>query len=419
MMKKQDISLEFVRRIILHEQMLVDEKPSLTGKERIAQIIDKLGYIQIDPMVVIERTQHHVLWTRDHEYHPNVLYELQVKDRKIFEYWGHALAFMPMKDYRFCLPRMRNFANPQNQWALGRLERSQHLLQPIMDQIRQHGPMSAKDFAQVTATKDDATTVSFAFDLLFWKGDLMVAERQNLQKIYDITERVLPEWVAINYPDDNELGQFFVRRALTAYGVAQESEICNFMQPESSRDTHVQAITKDKVRLSLQELINTNEVIPIYIEGNDQTTYYALKDILKKSGSISAIPPQVFLLSPFDNLIIQRDRIRRIFGFDYALECYLPASKRTYGYYVLPILWSDALVGRLDPKADRKTNTMIINSLAFEPGFDDFDQFIPYFVRKLIDFSRFNQCKQIRLERVTPEKIKMILKQKLSESNIY
>ena len=116
--------------------------------------------------------------------------------------------------------------------------------------------------------------------------------------------------------------------------------------------------------------------------------------------------PQIHLLSPFDNFIIARDRISRLFGFDYTLECYTPASMRNYGYFVLPILWGEQFAGRLDPKADRKYKTLIIQNLVFEPTFGATETFLHHLVRRLWDFARFNDCEKITIEKTKPAKIK-------------
>lgn len=217
--QRTQITLELARRLVLNAQLFGSRMKLSKGKEGIAQTIEKLGYIQIDPLTVIKRSHHHTLWTRRSDYEEKMLHELQVKDRRVFEYWGHAHSYLPMSDYRYHLPRMRNF----------------------------------------------------------------------------------------------------------------------------------------------------------------------------------------------DNLIIQRERTKHIFRFDYSLECYVPEARRKYGYFVLPVLWGENFVGRLDPKNNRKKKTLIIHNLVFEEHFVDFDDFLPSFADKLGDFARFNQCVNIKLGKVSPQKIKIIL----------
>ena len=369
-----------------------------------------MGYVQIDPLSVITRAHHHTLWTRRPDYDAEMLYELQAKDQRVFEYWGHALSYFPMSDYRYCLPRMRNFEEPKSKWANYLLEKYGHLMQPVLERIRKEGPLSPKDFARSPGTKraawgnEDATKA--ALDLLFWKGEIMITERRDLMKLYDLTERVLPKHIDTRMPDDNELGQFFLCRALSAYGVAQEREIRIFMQPETSRDLHIQAASKEVISKSLTDFVEAGEVIPVEIEDDKSANYYALLETIERSAKLEQMPAGILLLSPFENLIIHRERTKRLFGFDYALECYLPAAKRKYGYLVLPILWGETFVGRLDPKADRKKKVLIIRNLVFEHVFEAFDDFLPALADKLRDFAGFNQCAKIEFEKISPAKIR-------------
>lgn len=231
--KKIRISSKQARRIVLNAQLLGSGIKLSKGKEGIAQTIEKLGYIQIDTIAVIERAHHHTLWCRRADYDPIMLHELQTKDRRVFEYWGHAMSYLPISDYRYFLPKMRNFENPKSKWAEISLAKCGHLMQPVLERIRKEGPLSSKDFKPPPGTKRgnwwDWKPAKIALEMLFWKGDLMVTERRNFQKVYDLTERVLPGNVDTSIPDKDETGQFLVRRSLSANGILQEKEIFNFL----------------------------------------------------------------------------------------------------------------------------------------------------------------------------------------------
>jgi len=406
-MTKPQIALKTARRITLNSQLLDNQTILPTGKEGVAQTIEKLGYVQIDTIAVIRRAHHHTLWTRRPDYDPEMLHELQAKDRRIFEYWGHALSYLPMSDYRYYLPRMRKFNDPTGKWEKNRLEKYGHLMKPAIERIRDKGPLGSKDFESLAKSERNPSMhpkpVKAALEMLFWRGDILIAERHNFHRIYDLTERVLPEDVNTTFPNDEELGRFFVCRALSAYGVANKQEIYN----------HINAVSKKLMSKSLKDLEDTGEIILLTIEGIDNSDYYALSETLEKSTELKQLPSCVLLLSPFDNLIIQRERLKRLFEFDYALECYAPAAKRKYGYFVLPILWGDDFIGRLDPKVDRKKKSLIIRNLVFEPEFSDFEEFLPLFIDKLKDFARFNQCERIETERISPAKLKAEMNVKL------
>ena len=409
-MRIVSIPLDVAQRLALNAQLLHGQTKRLTGKRGVVQTFSRLGYIQIDTIAVIQRAHHHVLWTRQPDYNPDLLHALQAQDRQVFEYWGHALAYLPMSDYRYFVPRMEHFPRSQSRWITALREQSAPLIKPILTRIREEGPLGAKDFEAPVGKKRgtwwDWKPAKHALELLFWRGDLMITERRNFQKIYDLTERVLPSGIDTSHPHDDEMGTFFVRRALAAYGVAQEKEICTFMQPNAVWDAAFQRANKKAVSKALTDLIQDGEVVPLHLKEIGETPYYALADTLQNTTKRKQQAHAVFLLSPFDNLIIQRDRTKRLFGFDYSLECYVPAAKRKHGYFVLPILWGERFVGRLDPKADRKTKTLVINSLTFEPVFTDFDALLPALVDRLKSFARFNQCETVKLGKVVPAKIK-------------
>jgi uncharacterized protein YcaQ len=397
-MKKEQISLTQARRVALHAQLLDGQTQLPAGKQGVLQAIEKLGYVQIDTIAVIQRAHHHTLWTRCPDYAPAMLHELQAQDRRVFEYWAHAASYVHMCDYCYYLPRMRQAFDPYSKWERGRLEQFGHLMEPALERIRQEGPLGSKDFVtgSTQGTPRERNPSKVALEMLFARGQLMVTERRGFQKIYDLTERVLPADVDTRVPDDDELGQFFVRRALAAYGVAQEREIHN----------HIEAADKKTLSTALRDLVDDGQVIPVQVRAAD---YYALPDSLAQAGQLQAAPPRVSLLSPFDNLIIQRERMARLFGFDYALECYVTPAKRKYGYFVLPILWGERLVGRLDPKAERKKKTLVIRNLVLEPGFEAGDDFLPAFYDALKACARFNGCEKITWEKVTPAEIKSML----------
>jgi uncharacterized protein YcaQ len=396
-MTETRISARLAKRTALNAQLLDGKTAFPGGKEGVAQVIESLGYVQIDTIAVVKRAHHHTLWTRLPDYDPKMLHELQAQDRRIFEYWGHAASYLPISDYRYYLRRMHEFDDPKGKWQRERFKKYGDIMEPILERIRKEGPLSSKDFAPSPGTKRgtwwDWKPAKTGLEMLFWKGDLMITERRNFQKVYDLTERVLPEGTDTSVPDNDELGRFLVRRALSAYGVAQEREIRQ----------HIQAASKEVITKSLSDLVDAGEVIPVTIKEYPDARYYSLPE---KIGRLKQTPSRVSFLSPFDNLIIQRERTRHLFGFDYTLECYVPAPKRKHGYFVLPILWGEDLVGRTDCKADRKSKSLIVRNLLFEPGFAAFDEFLPTFTDKLRDFSRFNQCTNVVIQTVSPGKIK-------------
>jgi uncharacterized protein YcaQ len=304
-----------------------------------------------------------------------------------------------MDDYRYYLPLMQSYFDPKNKWEQDRYARCGHLMQPVLERIRAEGPLTSKDFKPAPGERRgtwwDWKPAKVALELLMWRGDLMVTERRNFQRVYDLTERVLPSGVDKSMPDDQELGSFLVRRALQSYAVATERDIWQ----------HIRAADRALISRSLAEMVEGGDVVRLEVEGNEGRDYFSLVSpppAPLREQSLTA----VHLLSPFDNSIIYRERVKQLFGFDYTLECYLPAAKRQYGYFVLPILWRDCLVGRLDPKADRKEKTLRLRAILFEPGFDDFGALLPPLAEKLQAMACNNGCDDVEVEKVDPPEVR-------------
>ena len=407
-MKPVHIPNKTARHIILNAQLLNGQSKLKFGKEGLDQIFDQLGYIQIDTINVIERAHNHTLWTRLPGYKNIMLHDYQSVDRRVFEYWGHAMSYLPMSDYRYFLPKMKRFEDPSHPWVLNMYKNGKDLLEPVMDRIREEGPLSSKDFKRPDNQKGgtwwDWKPAKFALEYLFWRGDLMISERRNFQKVYDLTERVLPSDINTQLPDEKEVAEYLIKRALKAMGIANEKEINSFMQPNSARDSDFRAVHKKVLTRSICELLEQGIITKVQIESNKSNNDYALTDTIDAYQNYDEIPKAVYFLSPFDNLIIQRDRLNRLFDFDYTIECYLPEPKRVYGYFVHPILFGDRLVGRIDPKADRKSKTFIINAVHFEDTFKPSKDFLKKISSKLKGMAKFNNCNSIKIENIYPQK---------------
>ena len=221
----------------------------------------------------------------------------------------------------------------------------------------------------------------------------MVSERRNFQRVYDLAERVLPGGVDLNEPTPDELGRFNVGRFLKAQGVASVSEI------------RWRRGSKESVQRVVGDLVDSGELVECTVEGFDGEPHYASVQALEQNSQRRRRRREVHLLSPFNNAVILRHRVKRLFDFDYTLECYHPEAKRRHGYFCLPILWGDRFIGRMDPKADRSTGTLIVKRMAFERGFKDFDRALPALGVKLRSFARFNGCREIRIDTVSPRKV--------------
>ncbi len=405
-----NLSSDQVKRLILDSQMLSDIPETSSGKDRTARIIEHLGYIQIDTISVVQRAHHHTLWTRYSGYHPDMLHQLQAVDREIFEYWGHAASYLPMSDYRYYTHRMKNFSDPMDKWAKDRLAKCGHLMDGIISRISEEGPLGSRDFKSDPDVKSGEwwnwKPAKTALELLFWRGDLMVTRRDNFQRIYDLTERVLPEGTNTSMPEKDELGRYLVRRALKAQGVSAMNDIVK----------HIHAAGREVITSAAESMLTGKEIIPVSVEGG--SSYYMLSESLENLNKNISNLPEVHILSPFDNLVILRDRMSRFFDFGYTLECYVPRTKRRYGYFVLPVLWGTEFVGRMDSKADRRKKILTLHTLRFEEGFGEWEEFLPAFTAKLADFAVFNNCGRIDIDDVKPRKVLPLLKKLLRKTKL-
>lgn len=385
------LSIPQARTLALSAQRLPPAQSTDSPEQATLAAIEHLGYIQIDTISAVQRAHHHTLWNRNPNYQPAQLERL-IANKNVFEYWSHAAAYLPLRDYRHTLPRKHAIATGQQKhWY----ERDEQLMQSVLRRIENEGPLMAKDF-NVTGENVGGWGIKpakRALEYLFMQGDLMVPKRINFHKVYDLTARVLPTEIDTTLPSPAEHARFLIIRYLTANGIGQASEIAYLLKN-----------TRPLITAALQEMVLSGDVIPVQV---DATRYYALPASLEQLNRSRAHGP-LKILSPFDNLLIQRKRMRALFNFDYQLECYIPAAKRKFGYFVLPILWDGRLVARMDCKADRKTGCFHILHLALEPNLKDIDSFALALHHALPEFRHVNGCSTLEWHRTTPSRFQRL-----------
>ncbi|GJM32574.1 MAG: hypothetical protein DHS20C18_15750 [Saprospiraceae bacterium] len=372
------IDLYTARQIILQSQLLATDN-RLLGKEGTLQAIKQLGYVQIDTISVVERAHHHVLWTRVPDYEPNFLQTLDIQDRAIFDYWSHAASYLPIEDYRYSLVRKKNMDNGSGFWRLTDPVLSAH----VLERIRKKGPLMARDFEKEKTTVDQAwmiPAINQVIRQLFMKGELMVAGRKGIQKIYDLPERVLPPETSSVMPSTGEYVEYIIRRNLLAHGLVRLGEFGYLLK-----------VPKKEFQAVLKKMIQSGEVVEVDINGLSTGSYFAFR---KTIDNFSPTPKKLFhILSPFDNLIIQRKRLAELFDFQYTLECYVPAAKRKFGYFGLPLLYGTQFVGQMDAKADRKTKILYIRNLEWNGKTSQV--MLKAFEKKLWAFAQYCGCQSI------------------------
>ena len=307
----ESLSMQQAIKLVLLSQRLPPVKQTGSATAATLSAIEHLGYIQIDTISVIQRAHHHTLWNRNPRYKASQLDQL-IADKQVFEYWSHAAAYLPLRDYRFSLPRKHALASgEQNHWY----ERDDSLMKLVLKRITTEGPLMAKDFEYTGKRAGEWKTkpAKRALEYLFMQGELMVPYRVNFHKVYDLTERVLPEDTDTTLPDPEEYARFLITRYLQANGMGQSAEI-----------TYLLKNTKPLVSATLQEMVSNGELLQINAGSNSYYVLPASLDLLSKPLARSKLK----ILSPFDNLVIQRKRMQTLFDFNYLIECYVPEVKR-------------------------------------------------------------------------------------------
>ncbi len=375
----ESLSQDQARKLVLHSQQLPSSKTNGSALKATQAALEHLGYIQIDTISVIERAHHHTLWTRNPRYAPTQLDQLMA-DKTAFEYWSHAAAYLPTCDYRFSLPRKHAIkSGQQNHWY----QRDERMMNYVLERIRVEGPLMAKDFDRdKQKTREwQKKPAKQALDYLFMQGDLMIPERRGFHKVYELTERVLPADIDDKLPNADEHAHHLITSFLRAHGLAQENDFSYLLKN-----------VKPTIKRVLQQMLHEKTLCQLQI---GEATYYALPAVLTLLNKPLA-RSRLNILSPFDNLLIQRHRMRDLFNFDYLIECYVPAAKRKFGYFSLPILWDGKLVARMDCKAERKTCVLKIHNLHAEPWLRKTDEFMQALHKELPAFMKFNGCRSLQ-----------------------
>jgi uncharacterized protein YcaQ len=333
------------------------ERPA--AKDDVLSVIRQIGALQIDTISVVARAPYFILWSRLGSYSSSWLEEL-LAEGQLFEYWAHAACFLPIEDYplyrRFMIGNLRGYYRR----AWGDLHREE--LDAVLQRIHAEGPLRSADFER----KDGKTggwwnwkMEKEVLEYLFNAGELMIRERRNFQRVYDLTERVLPDWDDARTPSEDEVLDELTVRTVRIFGAAPARWVHDYFRlPKPGNLERLEALVKTG-RLLKQEVAGWKE--PVYVHPDQVPVLIAAE-----AGQLEAT--LTTLLSPFDPIISDRARARSVFGFDYSMEVYLPVEKRQWGYYVLPILHRGNLIGRVDAKANRQAGKFDVKALYLEPN---------------------------------------------------
>jgi len=399
------ISKQTARRLMIEKQGF-GPLPRNIEKKDIFETVDRLGCVQIDTINVVERAHHVTLWSRLGVYDKEMLHDLLYRDRLLFEHWAHANSIIPLKDYRYFIHPMQvrraNLVERFKRWRKG----DPKILDRVLERIRVEGPLASKDFEWKKEKPSegwwDWKPAKIALEVLFGAGVILVSCRKNFQRYYDLAERVLPDWVDISEPSDEERAHFFAIRTMGCLGLVKPSD------PRSYYQNYLVKHGRNSRRLMalLDQLVEEGEAERHEIEG-EKSPYTCLPEDARRMEELEAGDfnfEGVRFLTNFDNLLRLRDRVKTLFDFEAKLETYIPKPKRQYGYFNLPILYGDGLVGRIVPKMDRKRRALIINSVWHEPWFKPDEAFESNFTEALDSFAKFNDADNVEMMEDEPRK---------------
>ena len=387
------VSVDAVRRLQLEKQG-IGELPKQTTKKKIDQTIERLNCVQIDTINVVERAHYFTLWTRLGQYRKEDLYRLAYEDMRIFEGWGLAMCYMPMDHYRYLIAANKERAKSKvihTGW-FSRVDPD--TVNSALERVKKEGPLGSSDFEGKKPSSGwwGWKPSKRALEALFSAGDLMVTRRDGFQRIYDLTERVLPGWVDTSEPTEAERNRFFATRTLGSLGATKPADVKSYYHAWCVK----LGLGTKEIQLLLDGLVDEGVAARLSIEGLN-TPYYCLAGDAPRLGELEKDWGYggVRFANYFDSLLWHADRLKALFGFERALEVYLKPEQRKYGYFTTPILYGDRLVGRLDPKLERKEKKLIVRGLWYEEGFKPDEEYLNEFEKTLEDFARFNRAEKI------------------------
>lgn len=388
-----------LRRLALAAQGLLQAQPYGRGLVGARKAINHIGYVQIDTISVVERAHNHVFHSRVPNFKPSMTNQMLL-DGDIFEYWTHAAAFLPIADFRFSLPYKHAIKSGQTHWYRNPDKR---LMGELLVRIRSDGALRSRDI-ETNVTKRtgwwDLKPAKKALEQLYMEGELMVSNREGFQKTYDLTERVLPSHTNSQFPSMEEFAAHIVDQQLRCHGLASLKGL-TYQRKNSELRKAVKALVNEKLAQGILEQIKVNSGELFVIKAGEFER------------SLPQLSDRMSILSPFDNSVIQRERLKALFQFDYQIECYVPAAKRRYGYFSLPLLYRGEFVGRMDCKAHRKTSHLEIKSLHWEQHNFDEGLIMTAFIDAITQFCDFQGCESMSLTEVRPKHLTQRLQRAL------
>jgi hypothetical protein len=350
-------------------QGLLDDPSRSASPRAVLKQIQHMGFVQVDTINVLARAHDHILHTRFDAYQPRMLQKLLERDRSLFEHWTHDASIIPTAFLSQWKHRFERYptAGGRNPWWKRRMGRNwRAVIEHVRDRIEREGPLMSRDFEHERKGKVAGWWTwkpqKAALEYLWRCGELAVSHRVHFHKAYDLTHRVFDGFHDCQAPSRESHVDWACRQALSRLGVATSSELAAFFS----------GIEPAEARQWCHEAAHRSDIVPVVVESLDADAKprpaFALPDWRERFESLPEPPAHLRLLSPFDPVVRDRQRLLRLFNFDYRFEAFVPAASRKYGYYVLPMLRGDHFVGRLDARVDRHASCLVIEGLWWEHG---------------------------------------------------
>jgi uncharacterized protein YcaQ len=356
---RTSLSAAEARRLALAAQGFARPRP-VTEPDGwgVRRVLADVGMVQIDSVNVLERAHYLPLFSRLGPYRRELLDRASARaPRRLFEYWGHEASLLPVKLHPLLRWRMERAAD--DAWGgIRRIQRERpQLVREVLAEVAEKGPIAASELGDDRPRRSEPwwgwSDVKIAVEWLFWSGQVTAARRRRFERLYDLPERVLPAGVLGQpTPPVAEAQRELVRIAARALGVAAERDLRDYFR-----------LPTGETKLRISELVEAGDLLELDVEGWGRTPAY-----IAREARVPRAVDAASLIGPFDSLLWERSRVRRLFEFDYRLEIYVPEPKRVHGYYVLPFLLKDKLVARVDLKADRRAGVLRMRALHLEPA---------------------------------------------------
>ncbi len=385
----------------LHSPNGSESKPD---REAVFRVADQLGCIQIDTLQVAARAHYLTIWSRLGSFDPADFDSLAFHpgERRLFEGWQHAASYIPTHEYRYQMPHQRSLRQNPNDWYTRWLAQTGHpeTIEFVRQRVQKEGAQKVSDFERGDHPPGswwNWRPAKVALEYLYAFGEFMIAGREKFQRVYDLTERVLPAWADRREPTVEERDRHWIERGVKALGVCT---------PQQAGDYTWMKVTRS--RPIVQELVKEGILLPISAKLADGSTgeYFIHREnlpLLEQAADGAIQAERTTFLNPFDNFFWARKRDQELWGFEKSFEAYVPAAKRKYGYFCMNILHKDRLVGRFDPKVDRKTKTLRLKALYLEPNIKPERQLVTDVALALRDFMKFHHATDLVIECSQPE----------------